>query len=87
MLVDGVNIPEQCADCPFSQWNYDENDKPIRPACDQAYLYAGIDVEDGMPFSVSLRGSGMSEAKRLNFLLKKYGITAVISMSTLKKTG
>jgi hypothetical protein len=88
MLINGVNIPADCKDCPFSQWTEDEDGKRVRPACDSGYLYAALSVgEKNLPFSLNLRGSGMAEAKRLNFTLMSYGVTVIIEISSMKKTG
>ena len=91
-LIGGTNIPELCKDCPFSQWteDADEDGKPkrVRPACDAGYLYAGIMADEkSMPFSLNLRGSGMAEAKRLNFTLMTYGVRVIVEIGSQQKSG
>ena len=89
MLVGGTNIPERCSECPFSMWTENEQTgKGVPPACSVGYLYAGLTAnEKPMPFSMNLRGSAMTEAKRLNFMLMTSGVGIVIEVSSQKKAG
>lgn len=88
-FVRGIEIfPDtMCAQCPLGKFGEDANGKPIRPACDLVYVYACIDANTGMPFSMSLRGSASSEAKKLNFMIRSFGFSTVIQFGTKQMKG
>lgn len=62
-------IEDGCAECPFSQWGRDENDKPIVPLCAETFVYIGFDVQKEMPFSFRLQRGAIRSGKKLNTLI------------------
>lgn len=87
-MVRGVVIRDDCKTCPLAQFGEDEQTgKPIRPACDQVYVYAAVLASDWGPFSMALRGSAAPEGKRLNYLLQTFGYGLIVKVESVQKEG
>lgn len=86
-VVRGVTIQDTCDDCPLSKWDRDEDGKPVKPPCDLVYVYGCFDAQTGMPFSLSLRGSATFEAKKVNYLMKQFGLSTTILMQSKQNQG
>lgn len=66
--------PGPCAVCPMSQWG--ENGVP--PRCSLVYTYLFADRNDDMPFLLSAMRTSAKAAKKLNSLIKMFGIRKTI---------
>ena len=63
--------PGPCATCPFSQWSPDGTP----PRCSLVYTYRCADRgNDDMPFLISAMRTSAKAAKKLNSLIKLFGI-------------
>lgn len=85
-VVDGVMIPDTCKDCHFAQWGQDASGKAIKPACRELYTYAFLSV-DGSPFMLSVHGAGITEAKKLNYLMRTIGLRKLFSIGSREENG
>jgi len=78
----GISDPQSgpCKTCPFSQWG--ENHEP--PRCSLVYTYLCADRnEDDMPFLISAMRTSVKAAKKLNTLVKMFGIRKEMSIGTV----
>jgi hypothetical protein len=67
--ITAVINPGECAECPFSQWGYDEvSGKSIVPLCSETYVYVGYDIDKRMPFGFRLQRGAIKAGKKLNTL-------------------
>lgn len=62
--------PGPCVTCPMSQWG--EDGTP--PRCSLVYTYLFADCADDMPFLLSAMRTSAKAAKKLNSLIKMFGI-------------
>ena len=68
-----------CATCPFAQWGADKTP----PACSLVYTYLASNVDDeDMPFLLSAMRTSAKSAKKLNSLLKMYGLSRRVLIGT-----
>lgn len=68
-----------CATCPYSQWG--DNHEP--PSCSLVYTYLCANrAEDDMPFLISAMRTSAASAKRLNTLIKMFGIKKSVTIKT-----
>ena len=75
--VNGVDIPHDCAACPFSQFS--EDGAP--PACAKGYQFAFVDT-NGVPFIVRLQRTGTQSAKQLVMIGKTIRRSRVIRFAS-----
>lgn len=68
-----------CAVCPMAQWGDDH----VPPACSLVYTYLCADrAGDDMPFLLSAMRTSAKAAKKLNTLIKMFGIKRSITIVT-----
>lgn len=82
--VDGYQ-EGPCATCPYAQWGADSTP----PACSLVYTYLASNVDDeDMPFLISAMRTSAKAAKKLNSLIKMYGLSRriVIEAELVKGT-
>ncbi len=71
--------PGPCSTCPFSQWGADGTP----PRCTLVYTYLCADRGDGdMPFLISAQRTSVRAAKKLNSLLKLFGVQKSVRISS-----
>jgi hypothetical protein len=67
-VIDGA-----CAECPFSKFTENEQNSSIPPMCTLVYVYAMLDMENGMPFILRAQRTGIQAARQLNTVAKMMG--------------
>ena len=82
--VEGITIYDTCFDCPLSNWTEDDpiTGKGKPPRCDLMYIYTGLEVDTGMPFSLRLKGTALKTAKKLNTLFMQFKHTTIIQLGS-----
>ncbi len=79
-------IPDNCHDCPFAMWGTDANGRSTKPACSELYVYAFLNF-DGSPYMVTIRGSGIKEARKLNYVLRSSGMRKLFKIASREENG
>lgn len=77
-------LPGPCATCPMALWGDDHEP----PRCSLVYTYLCADcAEDDMPFLISAMRTSVKAAKKLNSLIKMFGIRKSMTIKTALVTG
>lgn len=74
-----VEIPNQCAECPLSEWSGEDGRTP--PRCSLAYLYYCYDVQNMTPFIFRMQGGQFKVGKKLNTNIETLGLDTVYRMT------
>lgn len=80
------DIPDNCHDCPFAVWGQDTGGRATKPPCAELYVYAFLNF-DGSPYMLSIRGSGIKEARKLNYVLRSAGMRRLFKMASREENG
>ncbi len=88
-MIDGVTINGGCNECPLAEWTEADpiTGKGKPPRCTLMYVYTGIEADSGMPFSMRLKGTAMTAARKLNFLYTQFKHSQVLQLGSVLGKG